>query len=87
MLRMLAMLVALSFAAAPEAAAQYPDKPMRWILPFPAGGTPDVAEKLVRDGVDPIGGTPRELGALVARELPQWRELAKAANIKRQQFS
>jgi hypothetical protein len=35
-------------------------------------------------GVDPIGGTPQELGALIARELPQWRELAKAANIKPQ---
>ena len=44
--------------------------------------TPDVAARLIRDGVDPVGGTPQELSALIARELPQWRELAKAANIK-----
>jgi len=49
-----------------------------------AARAPDVAEKLVRDGVDPIGGMPQALGAMVARELPQWRELAKAANIKLQ---
>ena len=42
----------------------------------------DVAERLQRDGVDPVGGTPQELAALITRELPQWRELAKAANIK-----
>ncbi len=47
-----------------------------------AARTPDVAERLVRDGVDPVGGTPQELAALIGRELPQWRELAKAANIK-----
>ena len=49
-----------------------------------AARAPDVAEKLVRDGVDPIGGKPEALGAMIARELPQWRELAKAANIKLQ---
>jgi tripartite-type tricarboxylate transporter receptor subunit TctC len=47
-----------------------------------AARSPDVAERLQRDGVDPVGGTPRELAALIARELPQWRDLAKAANIK-----
>jgi tripartite-type tricarboxylate transporter receptor subunit TctC len=47
-----------------------------------AARAPDVAERLTRDGVDPVGGTPQELAALIARELPQWRDLAKAANIK-----
>jgi len=47
-----------------------------------AARAPDVAERLIRDGVDPVGGTPAELAALIARELPQWRDLAKAANIK-----
>jgi len=47
-----------------------------------AARTPDVAERLLRDGVDPVGGTPQELAALISRELPQWRELIKAANIK-----
>ena len=47
-----------------------------------AARAPDVVERLQRDGVDPIGGTPQELATLIARELPQWRDLAKAANIK-----
>jgi tripartite-type tricarboxylate transporter receptor subunit TctC len=49
-----------------------------------AARAPDVVERLQRDGVEPLGGTPSELGLLIARELPQWRELAKAANIKLQ---
>ena len=49
-----------------------------------AARAPDIVERLQRDGVEPVGGTPAELGQLIARELPQWRELAKAANIKLQ---
>jgi tripartite-type tricarboxylate transporter receptor subunit TctC len=49
-----------------------------------AARAPDLIAKLRRDGVDPVGGTPAELAALIARELTQWRELAKAADIKLQ---
>jgi tripartite-type tricarboxylate transporter receptor subunit TctC len=49
-----------------------------------AARTPDIVERLQRDGVEPVGGTPSELAVLIARELPQWRELAKAASIKLQ---
>jgi tripartite-type tricarboxylate transporter receptor subunit TctC len=49
-----------------------------------AAHAPDLIARLQSDGVDPVGGTPAELGALIARELPQWRELAKTANIKLQ---
>lgn len=49
-----------------------------------AARAPDIVERLQRDGVEPVGGTPAELGELIARELPQWRDLAKAANIKLQ---
>jgi tripartite-type tricarboxylate transporter receptor subunit TctC len=49
-----------------------------------AARAPDIVERLQRDGVEPVGGTPAELGRMIARELPQWRELAKAANIKLQ---
>jgi tripartite-type tricarboxylate transporter receptor subunit TctC len=49
-----------------------------------AARAPDIVERLQRDGVEPVGGTPGELAELIARELPQWRELAKAANIKLQ---
>jgi tripartite-type tricarboxylate transporter receptor subunit TctC len=46
-----------------------------------AARDPGVIERLTRDGVDLVGGTPAEMKALIARELPQWRDLAKAANI------
>jgi tripartite-type tricarboxylate transporter receptor subunit TctC len=49
-----------------------------------AARAPDIVTRLQRDGVEPVGGAPAELGSLIARELPQWRELAKAANIKLQ---
>ncbi len=49
-----------------------------------AAHAPKVVERLQRDGVEPVGGTPTEMGNLIAREIPQWRNLAKAANIKLQ---
>ena len=72
MLRMLALLAALATAGLAIAG-----------LGPVSAQYPD-KPKLQRDGVDPIGGAPAELGAMIARELPQWRELAKAANIKLQ---
>jgi tripartite-type tricarboxylate transporter receptor subunit TctC len=47
-----------------------------------AAKSPAVVDRLTHDGVDLVGGTPAQFGALIARELPQWRDLAKAANIK-----
>jgi tripartite-type tricarboxylate transporter receptor subunit TctC len=49
-----------------------------------AANDPAIVARLQRDGVDPVGGTPVQFAALIARELPQWRELARAANIKLQ---
>jgi tripartite-type tricarboxylate transporter receptor subunit TctC len=46
--------------------------------------SPDVIEKLQNIGVDPVGGTTGEFASLIARELPQWRNLVQAANIKLQ---
>ncbi len=45
---------------------------------------PKVVGRLRKDGVEPVGGTPLEFGKLIEREIPQWRDLAKAANIKLQ---
>jgi tripartite-type tricarboxylate transporter receptor subunit TctC len=42
----------------------------------------DLAERLKRDGIDPVGGSAEEFGAQIAREITQWRELAKSVNIK-----
>jgi tripartite-type tricarboxylate transporter receptor subunit TctC len=47
-----------------------------------AARAPDVVEKFVNIGVDPVGGTTAEFTSLIARELPQWRDLVKATNIK-----
>jgi tripartite-type tricarboxylate transporter receptor subunit TctC len=47
-----------------------------------AVGSADLAERLKRDGIDPVGGSAEEFGAQIAREIIQWRELAKSANIK-----
>jgi len=47
-----------------------------------AAHAPNVVKRLQHDGVEPVGGTPAEMGALIAGEIPQWRDLAKAADIK-----
>jgi tripartite-type tricarboxylate transporter receptor subunit TctC len=46
-----------------------------------AATAPEIVERLQRDGVDLVGGTPAQFQAVIARELVQWRDLAKAANI------
>ena len=43
--------------------------------------TPDLAGRLKRDGVEPVGGTPEEFGALIAKEIAQWRDLGRSAKI------
>ena len=47
-----------------------------------AARLPDVVARFDSLGVEPVGGPPSEFASLIARELPQWRELVKAANIK-----
>ena len=43
---------------------------------------PEVQARFDKDGVEPVGGTPAAFKALVTREIAQWRDLAKQANIK-----
>ena len=43
---------------------------------------PDVVAVLDKQGVSPTGSTPEEFQALIAREIAQWREVAREANIK-----
>ncbi|MDC7787307.1 tripartite tricarboxylate transporter substrate binding protein [Rhodoplanes sp. TEM] len=40
-----------------------------------------LAERLVRDGIEPVGSTPQDFAARIARDVVQWRELAGAGNI------
>ena len=44
-----AALAALTLCAAVPAAAVYPDKPVRLLMPFPAGGSTDVVARLLSD--------------------------------------
>jgi len=46
-----------------------------------AVGTPELVERLKRDGIDPVGGTPEDFAGLIAREIVQWRTLAQSAKI------
>jgi len=46
-----------------------------------AVSTKELAERLQRDGIDPISGTPAEFAKLIGHEIAQWRELAKSASI------
>ena len=41
----------------------------------------ELAERLKRDGVEPVGGTPEAFGALMAKEIAQWRDLGRSAKI------
>ena len=41
-----------------------------------------LADRLTREGIDPIGSGPEEFATLIGKEIAQWRELAKSANIK-----
>lgn len=43
---------------------------------------PEVAERLRQAGLEPEGGTPEAFVARIRADLQQWRELAKAANVK-----
>jgi tripartite-type tricarboxylate transporter receptor subunit TctC len=43
---------------------------------------PDVQARFDKDAVEPVGGTPAEFKALISREITQWRDLAKQADVK-----
>jgi tripartite-type tricarboxylate transporter receptor subunit TctC len=42
----------------------------------------EVRKKLNDLGLDVVGGTPAEFSAVIAREIPQWATVIKAAGIK-----
>jgi tripartite-type tricarboxylate transporter receptor subunit TctC len=43
---------------------------------------PDLIGKLAQEGMLPAGGTAAEFGGMIATEIKNWKETARAANIK-----
>ena len=43
---------------------------------------PDMRERLAALGIDPVGNTPAELGAILRADIGRWTAVAKSANIK-----
>ena len=43
---------------------------------------PDIRERLAALGIDPVGNTPAELGAVVRADIAKWTAVARSANIK-----
>jgi tripartite-type tricarboxylate transporter receptor subunit TctC len=43
---------------------------------------PDVAQQLATEGAVPMATSPAAFGELIAREIPRWREVVKAGNVK-----
>jgi tripartite-type tricarboxylate transporter receptor subunit TctC len=42
---------------------------------------PELRERMIAEGIDPVGGTPEDFAAVIKRELPQWRDLVRDAKI------
>jgi len=43
---------------------------------------PKIAERLVSNGIDPLGSTPAAFAATIAADIPFWSETAKAAGVQ-----
>jgi tripartite-type tricarboxylate transporter receptor subunit TctC len=43
---------------------------------------PAVRAQLIEQGAEAVGGTPEDLGRVIAAELPKWAKLAREAGIK-----
>ncbi|ARP89478.1 ABC transporter substrate-binding protein [Bordetella genomosp. 9] len=58
LMRALALAVLPAVAAAPAAADTYPSKPLRWVVPYAAGGGSDFLARTVSQGLSPRLGQP-----------------------------
>lgn len=50
--------VALAWIAQPSMAQQYPTRPITWVVPYPAGGNPDIIVRYLAKGVGDVLGQP-----------------------------
>jgi tripartite-type tricarboxylate transporter receptor subunit TctC len=44
--------------------------------------TPDVIERMLKDGAEPVGGTPEEFGRLLESEINKWKKITKEVGVK-----
>jgi tripartite-type tricarboxylate transporter receptor subunit TctC len=47
-----------------------------------ASQAPEIVERIAPDGGEPVGSTPDQFGAHIAREIARWRKVVKDAGIK-----
>ena len=52
------ILFVLLFAAAAASAQEWPSRPIRWVVPFPPGGSVDIVSRLMQNGVSKGLGQP-----------------------------
>jgi len=45
---------------------------------------PPLQEQMIREGADPVGGTPEQFGAFTRREYEKWKEIVKASGAEAQ---
>jgi hypothetical protein len=43
---------------------------------------PEVAQQLAGEGAEPVQATPQAFAELIAREIPRWREVVRAGNVR-----
>jgi tripartite-type tricarboxylate transporter receptor subunit TctC len=43
---------------------------------------PDIREKLLAQGLEPVGNRPDEFGAIISTELVKWSKVVAAAGVK-----
>lgn len=87
------LLFALAAVSAAKAqVAKWPDKPVRVIVPFPAGGTNDLVARILKlsevqehlraSGGEPAPATPDGFAQVIARDIATWSKVIRDGNIK-----